>query len=382
MINLQFNTASVLDYTLLSIPFFFNGMLTNIFNFFFFYSSSNLNLLFYFLLFHSISIVFFVTTTNLNTNSFRFYFLFFFIFFNSLLFLLVENFLFFIIFYEAAIFPIFIILKNYGNYFKRNQASFFILIWALMGSIFLFLGLVFFYMSTNRWNSNFFFFSNSLYPSISIFCFLVGFSIKVPMWPFHHWIARAHAEGPTNLSIFLSGVLVKLSIFGILKVLDAFHFKTFFNIFFFFSIIGVVESTLKMIIQLDSKVVVAFSTTVQMNFILFIVFSKSILSTAALKLSLLNHMLTASILFFLCDLVLYRFNTREFFFLSGLYSKLPLFSLIAVIALVNQINFPGFLGFLLDISFLYAMSSTYTVSTFILFFFYFLSSIFTFFFFS
>ena len=344
---------------------------SNIIFFFFynFFSASSLHLLFVFLLFHSISVVFFISTNNLNYKNFSFFFLFFLIFLNSVLFLLTTNLFYFILFYESAIFPIFLILKNYGNYFKRNQASYFILIWALIGSIFLFLGLIFFFFSTNTWLPKSGYTNNSNLAYYSVFFFLLGFAVKVPMWPFHFWIARAHAEGPTNLSIFLSGVLVKLSVYGMLKILEMFHFKSFFNIFFFCAIVGVIEGTLKMLVQIDSKVVVAFSTTVQMNFILFLLFSKNFLSEASLKISLLNHMLTASILFFICDLILIRFNSREFFFISGLYSKLPIFSIFMLVSLINQINFPGFLGFLLDITYLYSTTTSLTVSSFLCFFF-------------
>jgi NADH-quinone oxidoreductase subunit M len=124
-----------------------------------------------------------------------------------------------------------------------------------------------------------------------------------------------------------------------------------------------------MIIQIDSKVVVAFSTTVQMNFILFLIFSFGTFSNQVLALALVNHMLTASLLFFITDCVLIRFNTREFFFLSGLYGKLPVFSFFLLFSLVNQINFPGFLGFVLDVSFLSVVFPANTGSSFMLFFF-------------
>ena len=128
------------------------------------------------------------------------------------------------------------------------------------------------------------------------------------------------------MSIFLSGVLVKLSIYGILRVFDVFLLKTSLSFFYFLAVIGVIDSTLKMLIQIDSKVVVAFSTTVQMNFILFILFSKTSTGDVPLLLGLVNHFITASILFFTCDVILVRFNTREFFFLAGLHYFLPIFS--------------------------------------------------------
>jgi hypothetical protein len=58
---------------------------------------------------------------NIKTLNYFFYSL---IYFNSICFLLTSNLFFFIIFYEATIFPIFLVLKNYGHYFKRTQASF------------------------------------------------------------------------------------------------------------------------------------------------------------------------------------------------------------------------------------------------------------------
>jgi len=128
------------------------------------------------------------------------------------------------------------------------------------------------------------------------------------------------------MSIFLSGVLVKLSLYGIIKVFNFLVLKQTFFIFFGLALIGVVDSTLKMLIQIDSKVVVAFSTTVQMNFMLFVLFSLAEGSNSALTTALLNHMLTASLLFFIADTILVRFNTREFFFLSGLYALTPILS--------------------------------------------------------
>jgi len=184
------------------------------------------------------------------------------------------------------------------------------------------------------------------------------------------------------MSIFLSGVLVKLSVFGILRVLDFFFLKLALTLFYYLSLLGVVDSTLKMFVQIDSKVVVAFSTTVQMNFLLFILFSKSSCGELPLVVGLVNHFLTASLLFFTCDVILLRFNTREFFFLSGLYYLLPVFSFFLLFTMVNQINFPGFLGFLLDITFLMDVVPMGAASGSILFFFLFvLEHLYIFFFF-
>ena len=163
--------------------------------------------------------------------------------------------------------------------------------------------------------------------------------------------------------------MVKLSVFGILRFLDFFSLKYSFFVLYGAALIGVVDSTMKMLIQVDAKVVIAFSTTVQMNFALFVVFTMSSLSGEVLNLALTNHMLTASILFFIADIVLVRFNSREFFFISGLHAALPIFSAALLFSLINQINFPGFLGFVLDVAFAVYVLPGYPLTSFILFFF-------------
>lgn len=102
------------------------------------------------------------------------------IYFFSFLFLLSNNLFFFIIFYEAIIFPIFLILREFGHYYRKTQASFFILIWALIGSLFLFLGL-FFSIFYNIFSQGNLFEVNSSITFVIIFFFILGFSIKVPL---------------------------------------------------------------------------------------------------------------------------------------------------------------------------------------------------------
>ena len=306
--------------------------------------------MFLFLVFTAVTPVFYMSPLKKSQDNLFSNLLFISIFTISLLFLLSKSAILLIFFYELLILPVFIILKRYGHYYRKIQASYFILIWALLGSIFIFIGYIFLFFCPG-WDQEFFSLVDFNFYFWGIFFTCLGFLVKVPMWPFHYWISRAHAEGPSNLSIFLSGVLVKLSVYGIMRFIYLSPFKFNFTLFFYLSVIGVVDSTLKMLVQIDSKVVVAFSTTVQMNLISFIIFSFSAISFYTIKLGLLNHLLTASILFFFSDIILIRFNTREFFFITGLYRHLPVLSLVLVLFLINQLNFPGFLGFFFSIFF-------------------------------
>lgn len=336
---------------------------------YFFYTGIDaLNYIFIFIVFTALTPVFYISPNERFYNVSLHFSLFFFVFIDAICFLFTKNYFLLLFFYELLVIPVFFILKYFGHYYRKVQASFFILIWAVMGSFFIFLGLIlFFFQEDFALNALLFFDSSMSFWGLFFIC--LGFLVKVPLWPFHFWISRAHAEGPSNLSIFLSGVLVKLSIYGILKFLYLAPVKQNFTLFYYLAVIGVIDSTLKMLIQIDSKVVIAFSTTVQMNLICFILFSLSVESSQTLKLGLVNHLLTASILFFFADQILVRFNTREFFFICGIYYFLPALSAMLTLFIINQINFPGFLGFFLDIYFLATSLPDFFGTSFFLFFF-------------
>jgi NADH-quinone oxidoreductase subunit M len=46
----------------------------------------------------------------------------------------------------------------------------------------------------------------------------VGFAIKVPTFPFHTWLPDAHVEAPTPISVILAGVLLKMGVYGMLRI--------------------------------------------------------------------------------------------------------------------------------------------------------------------
>lgn len=327
-----------------------------------------LNYIFVFIVFTALTPVFYISPSSNFLSLNLHFFLFLTVFLDAVCFVLTNNYYFLLFCYELLVIPVFFILKYYGHYYRKVQASFFILIWALLGSFFIFLGFILFFFQDDFMPNKLVFFESN-YCYWGLFFISLGFLVKVPLWPFHFWISRAHAEGPSNLSIFLSGVLVKLSVYGILKFLYLSPLKLNFTLFYYLAVVGVIDSTLKMLIQIDSKVVIAFSTTVQMNLLCFILFSLTPESLQTLKLGLINHLLTASILFFFADQILVRFNTREFFFISGVYYFLPLLSANLTLFIINQINFPGFLGFFLDIFFLSSCLPTNAGTSVFLFFF-------------
>jgi NADH:ubiquinone oxidoreductase subunit 4 (subunit M) len=96
-------------------------------------------------------------------------------------------------------------------------------------------------------------------------CLLIGFGVKLPIWPFYGWLPKAHVEASTNFSIFLSGVLVKFAFFGFFKCLVTFQVEPTFIYVYPFLLIGMIDAIFKLFYQIDLKKLVAYSTVIEMH---------------------------------------------------------------------------------------------------------------------
>ena len=141
--------------------------------------------IFFYLIFLSLTPVFYVSPTKEYATYKEHYLLMVLVYVLSTMYLLSNNLFYFILFYESVIIPVFFILRGYSHYYRRTQAAFFILIWAMIGSFFLLLGTIL----LSYWGNTFFDGNNTTpvaYGELAIFLFVLGFSVKAPLWPFHY----------------------------------------------------------------------------------------------------------------------------------------------------------------------------------------------------
>ena len=122
----------------------------------------------------------------------------------------------FFLFYEFLLVPSFFILYKFAKTRRCVEAAYLMFFWTQFGALFLLFVLlyVFFISQTSQFSK----ISYTCYTTFEInyffLCLLVGFGVKLPIWPFYGWLPKAHVEASTNFSIFLSGVLVKFAFFG------------------------------------------------------------------------------------------------------------------------------------------------------------------------
>lgn len=182
-------------------------------------------------------------------------------------FIVLDLFLFYI-FFESVLIPLFFIVLIWGGSDKKVRAAFLLFLYTLAGSLFMLLSILFIYKNTGT--TDFLFLSltniNLEYQKILWLAFFISFAVKTPLFPFHIWLFRAHAEAPLAGSIILAAVILKLASYGFLRVLIPF----FPDATFFFlplvqtiAAITIIYASLSTLRQIDTKQLVAMSSVAQ-----------------------------------------------------------------------------------------------------------------------
>lgn len=259
----------------------------------------------------------------------------------------------FFIAYEMLLIPSFFILYKFAKTRRCIEASYLMFFWTQFGAlmlIFSFLYLFSIARSSSFQIANYYEFS--LFEVNFLFvCWIFGFGVKLPIWPFYGWLPKAHVEASTNFSIFLSGVLVKFAFFGLLKCLTVIHVEPTVFYVYPFLVIGIVDAVFKLFYQIDLKKLVAYSTVVEMHWLAICVLSGYSSLMLASFCMLISHALLSSNSFFLVDAVNRRFKTRLITEISGINFTCPKLFLISLLNCLVFLGFPGSIFFIAEVLF-------------------------------
>lgn len=255
--------------------------------------------------------------------------------------------------YELLLVPSFFILYNFAKTRRCVEAAYLMFFWTQFGAMFLILSFLylFFICGTASFNviSNFYFSSFEL--NFLFICWLIGFGVKLPVWPFYGWLPKAHVEASTNFSIFLSGVLVKFAFFGLLKCLITINLEPTFYFVYPFLTVGIVDAAFKLFYQIDLKKLVAYSTVVEMHWLTICIISGQSALMLASFCMLISHALLSTNSFLLVDAIGRRFKTRLITEISGLNFLCPKLFLVSLLNCLIFLGFPGSIMFVAEILF-------------------------------
>nr|QVV23837.1 NADH dehydrogenase subunit 4 [Hyalomma aegyptium] len=232
-----------------------------------------------------------------------------------------ENLFMFYLFFESVLFPIVMMIINWGNQPERLQAGFYMLLYTVFGSLPLLILMLKNNISLSIIYNNWIFNSMGM-----IFIFmLLGFLVKIPMFLFHIWLPKAHVEAPVSGSMILAGVLLKLGFYGLYRF-KSFFFVDLLNygiIFMLISIWGAVIISIVCFFQIDIKSLIAFSSVSHMGIALSGYLTFSLYGSYGMLLMMIGHGLCSSALFCLSNLIYERFFTRNMFLVKGMMLIFP-----------------------------------------------------------
>jgi len=191
---------------------------------------------------------------------------------------------------------------------------------------------------------------------------LLGLAVKVPLWPFHTWLPATYAEAPTGASMFLTGVMSKLGVYGFLRLLWPIFptpLHTAAPWLIALALGGVVFGAFAAMKQTDLKRMVAYSSVNHLSYCLLALFAVSYATgrnaptgpaaSAALSgtlLQMFNHGLSAAALFACVGILENRSGGRRGLAdFGGVRTAAPLFAGVCGVALFSSLGLPGLNGF-------------------------------------
>lgn len=276
------------------------------------------------------------------------------IFFIGILLLIVFYVLDYLLFYisfEAILVPFFVYIGIAGYRTRRIHAAYLFFFYTLVGSFFTLLSIFFFFSQTGStdieilYNAEF----SSTRSFLLWFALFITFAIKVPMFPFHVWLPEAHVEAPTEGSVLLAGLLLKLGTYGFLRFLFPLfieHNYYFSSFVITLSSVGIVYTSFSTLRQIDIKRIIAYSSIAHMNMCMVGLFSFNEIAFVGSIFLMIAHGVVSGGLFFIIGMIYNRFQTKIIHYFSGVIHYMPILSFFFLMFLLGNIGMPGTSNFI------------------------------------
>jgi NADH-quinone oxidoreductase subunit M len=285
----------------------------------------------------------------------------------------------FYIFWEVTLIPIWLIAGLWGQENKRFKFTTKFFVYTFVGSLFMLAGLIYVYNHsasfalTDLYNAQL----NETQQTVVFWFIFFAFAVKLPVFPFHTWQPDTYTYSPTQGSMLLAGIMLKMAIYGVMRYLLPITPIPIAGIsgqiVLILAIIGIVHGALIAIIQTDMKKIIAYSSFSHVGLMVAGIFASAVVTlrgsfniegAEGALVQTFAHGISVAGLFYCCDILYKRFKSRDIRQMGGLAKVAPKFAVLFLIIILGSMGVPltnGFIGEFILLKSVYDFNGTAAV---------------------
>jgi NADH-quinone oxidoreductase subunit M len=285
----------------------------------------------------------------------------------------------FYIFWEVTLIPIWLIAGLWGQENKRFEFTTKFFVYTFVGSLFMLAGLIYVYNHsasfalTDLYNAQL----NETQQTVVFWFIFFAFAVKLPVFPFHTWQPDTYTYSPTQGSMLLAGIMLKMAIYGVMRYLLPITPIPIAGIsgqiVLILAIIGIVHGALIAIIQTDMKKIIAYSSFSHVGLMVAGIFASAVVTlrgsfniegAEGALVQTFAHGINVAGLFYCCDILYKRFKSRDIRQMGGLAKVAPKFAVLFLIIILGSMGVPltnGFIGEFILLKSVYDFNGTAAV---------------------
>ncbi len=259
----------------------------------------------------------------------------------------------FFVFFEVVLLPMYFMIGVWGGE-QRQYAAIKFFLFTLFGSALMILGFLALFFrggQTFAIQELVAMASDNIPRSTQLIIFgalFMGFAIKVPMFPFHTWLPDAHTQAPTQGSVILAAILLKLGTYGFVRIAIPIlpeAARAWAPWIGGLAVIGIIYGALACLAQSDMKRLIAFSSVAHMGYVMLGIATLTDFGINAAVFGMVAHGLITGMLFFVAGSVKDRLHTLELSRLGGLLLQTPRLGWVLGFCAMASLGLPGLAGF-------------------------------------
>src|SRR5215469_494036 len=302
-------------------------------------------------------------------------------------FMALDLFLFFL-FWEVELAPMFLLIGVWGSDTIKHgvpgrvYSAWKFLLFTFFGSVFMLAGIILLYVNKGGVTASMpYFITHQITGSVQIplttvtmslqlltfLLIFIAFAVKIPMFPFHTWLPDAHTDAPTEVSVILAGVLLKMGAYGLIRICFSLFpegVHEFAGWLAVIAVINILYGAAICLVQKDMKKLIAYSSVSHMGIILLgvaaaagagngifqgptdMAFRQAALTGATVQM--FSHGIITGLLFFCVGVIYDHAHTREIAVFGGVAKRMPMLGTLFTFAALASLGLPGLAGFVAE----------------------------------